>query len=734
MTPPSPHKKTLTGASRQEYADLPLQVIMGELPLDIYGAVYFSSPVGTIESGGLPYPEGQEEGSPVFNGDGMILKIDFSQAGQANISAQILKPPCYLADEVVSTVPSDHHYYKKGFFNIGISRLSRFFGVRNQLNTAMLPIRLPGEEVDRLLATFDTGRPYEFDPHGLQLYHPLGNNADWRTQYFPMMQYVFPMIASTAHPAYDPRTAEFFSVNYTKSLLNMMRPPKSAIRGDQVESFLQYVNNLFDEFLDLWQAGEKYADHDQKEKRQHQLINKLEKRLQKSPILDEEIKVDEWSLNENAVFVLKRGADGQIQSWRVKDPQGDDIRIAESMHQTGITEDYFVFIDSSFKISMDLLIPYFRKPWTLICRFLRNFWRSKLKGYTNVYIVRRSDLTPDVSTVKAACVRVPKEETVHFSVNYRNPNRTITLHTAHNSSLCAAEWVRNYDRLAIDPDEKVDPHAVGLPTIGEMDVSKIGKLKIKVRTRPDDSIEAELKSMKLICEPLELEKVQGVKEDFQQLGPNTWGIGLHTYYQLLAPDTVVDEIPYIFWQMYGLDYQILTHYIYKMYEEESNLIKPIDVLKYTENGIPFSIVRQNTQTMTLEDYYYFTHDQYLRSIQFVPKKDPSEGVIKELYGYIVCTVVVQEVPEDPYSYKREIWIFDAAQLSKGPVCKLSNEALSFAFTIHSVWLPNPQKVQPAWSYDVQEDYEQVLQSFSKKDFADEIRVFMHEHVYSRMKQ
>ena len=109
MTPLSPHKKTLTGASRQEYADLPLQVIMGELPLDIYGAVYFSSPVGTIESGGLPYPEGQEEGSPVFNGDGMILKIDFSQAGQANISAQILKPPCYLADEVVSTVPSDHH-------------------------------------------------------------------------------------------------------------------------------------------------------------------------------------------------------------------------------------------------------------------------------------------------------------------------------------------------------------------------------------------------------------------------------------------------------------------------------------------------------------------------------------------------------------------------------------------------------------------------------------------------
>ena len=106
---PQPHLTTssITYASRAEYANLPLLLIEGVLPLDLSGAVYFSSPVGSVESGGLPYPSGQEDSSPVFNGDGMILKVDFSTPGEVYISAQILKTPCYYADKVVSTVPEE---------------------------------------------------------------------------------------------------------------------------------------------------------------------------------------------------------------------------------------------------------------------------------------------------------------------------------------------------------------------------------------------------------------------------------------------------------------------------------------------------------------------------------------------------------------------------------------------------------------------------------------------------
>ncbi len=735
---PQPNLTTssITHASRAEYVNQPLLLIEGALPLDLFGAVYFSSPVGTVESGGLPYPEGQEDSSPVFNGDGMILKVDFSTPGEVYVSAQILKTPCYYADEVVSMVNQEDEKYEKGFFNVGISRLSTYLGVRNQLNTAMIPVRLQGEDVDRILATFDTGRPYEFDPSSLQLLHPMGNNLKWKAQFFPFVEYIFPMIASTAHPAYDPHTGEFFTVNYTKSLLNMAFPPKQSIRSDQIETFFQNMNRVFDEFLDSWQRVEKEGDLED----ENQLIDQLEKDVtqqisnisSKGEIPREEEKTA-FSLQQNAVFVVKRDQQGNLHSWRVKDIQGDDIRIAESIHQTGITEDYFVFIDSSFKISMDLLVPYFRKPWTIICQFLRGFLQSRLKDYTHIYIVKRSDLNEHTQEVRAERLTIP-EQMVHFAIDYHNPDRTITLHTAHNSSLCAAEWVRRYDKLAIDPDLEVDPHVVGLPTIGEMDVSKIGRIKIKITSKKDEPIRAALKQSKLIYETLELVDIQNQRKDLQKLGPSTWGIGLFTYSDYLAPDKIVEKVPYLFWQMYGLDYQMLTQYIYSLYDLETNVVSPEDVLAYTREGIPFSIVRQNTRNMKLEDWYYFPDDHYFRSLQFVPKNSPLPADLeKELHGYLICTVIVQKALEDPHSFSREIWIFDAAALSEGPVSKLTHSSLSFAFTIHSAWLPNPQVVEPAWAYDVRQDYAEVLKTFRDTKYAAEIREFMETNVYPNLK-
>ncbi|MDX2072155.1 MAG: carotenoid oxygenase family protein [Haliscomenobacter sp.] len=735
---PQPNLTTssITQASRTEYTDQPLFLIEGVLPQDLSGAVYFSSPVGTVESDGLPYPSGQEDSSPVFNGDGMILKVDFSTPGEVYISAKILKTPCYYADEVVSTVPEEDEKYAKGFFNVGISRLSTYLGVRNQLNTAMIPLRLPGEDVDRILATFDTGRPYEFDPNSLQLLHPMGNNLKWKAQFFPFVEYIFPMIATTAHPAYDPNSGDFFTVNYTKSLLNMAFPPKQSIRNDQIETFFQNMNRVLDEFLDSWNN----VESERNVKEETQLIDQLEKdvtRQIKELSAQEEMPNEEekeaFSLQQNAVFIVKRDQQGSIRSWRVKDIQGDDIRIAESIHQTGITEDYFVFIDSSFKISMDLLVPYFRKPWTVICQFLRGFFQTRLKDYTHIYVVKRSDLNENTREVTAERLTIA-DQMVHFAIDYRNPDRTITLHTAHNSSLCAAEWVRRYDKLAIDPDLELDPHVVGLPTIGEMDVSKIGRIKIKVTSKKDEPIRAMLKQSKLIYETLELSDLQNRREDLQNLGPNTWGIGLFTYLDYLAPGKIVEKVPYIFWQMYGLDYQILTQYIYNLYDLETNVVPPEDVLAYTREGIPFSIVRQNTRNMKLEDWYYFPDDHYLRSLQFVPKNSPLPANLeKELHGYLICTVIVQKAPKDPYSFSREIWIFDSAALNTGPVSKLTHPSLSFAFTIHSAWLPTPQSVNPAWAYDVREDYDQVLRTFRDTKYAAEIREFMESNVYPNLK-
>ena len=67
------------------------------------------------------------------------------------------------------------------FKSLGFGRFSPILGLRNEANTAFLPFRTrTGGQ--RLLITYDAGRPYELDPESLQLVTPVGNNAQWRAE------------------------------------------------------------------------------------------------------------------------------------------------------------------------------------------------------------------------------------------------------------------------------------------------------------------------------------------------------------------------------------------------------------------------------------------------------------------------------------------------------------------------------------------------------------------------
>jgi carotenoid cleavage dioxygenase-like enzyme len=63
-------------ASRDELDDIQLE-IEGNLPEDLQGHVFIVAPVGTVESGGLPF----KDGDSLLNGDGMIYRLDFDRPG-----------------------------------------------------------------------------------------------------------------------------------------------------------------------------------------------------------------------------------------------------------------------------------------------------------------------------------------------------------------------------------------------------------------------------------------------------------------------------------------------------------------------------------------------------------------------------------------------------------------------------------------------------------------------------
>jgi carotenoid cleavage dioxygenase-like enzyme len=182
---------SLMGATGNEL-DVDLQVLSGKLPREIAGHVFVV--------GAVPF----RDGSPLFNGDGMVYRLDLGDgATGAKLKTRVMKTPCYYAD--IATRGNASHE----FVNLGMIRMSGSFGARNELNTAFMPFD------NRLLVTFDGGRPWEINPETLELITAVGTNTEWRAALPPSMANgPFPPQMSTAHPIWDEYTREIFTVNY----------------------------------------------------------------------------------------------------------------------------------------------------------------------------------------------------------------------------------------------------------------------------------------------------------------------------------------------------------------------------------------------------------------------------------------------------------------------------------------------------------------------------------------
>ena len=64
-------------ASRAALRSAPLTLVRGRLPDRLAGHLFVLSPVGTVDSGGAPYPNGNDRPT-VINGDGMVWRFDFT--------------------------------------------------------------------------------------------------------------------------------------------------------------------------------------------------------------------------------------------------------------------------------------------------------------------------------------------------------------------------------------------------------------------------------------------------------------------------------------------------------------------------------------------------------------------------------------------------------------------------------------------------------------------------------
>ncbi|GAA5022681.1 hypothetical protein GCM10011506_00450 [Marivirga lumbricoides] len=718
------HPNLLT--STREPLDVELKVKTGEIPKDLSGFVFINSGAGTVNSGGLPYektlPNGefnQEYGSPLINGDGYMFRFDLTSSGKVKLKTRLLKPPCYYAD--IATSPflngEESLYSDLAFKNNGLARMSRKLGTRNQLNTAITPFRVPGDSQARLLATFDAGRPFEFDPESMNLITPVGENRFWRAGTPPIVNSLFPMILTTAHPVYDPETNELFSVNFTKTNKALLDPTK-------IFDFLFRDDETLEQKLEEKIAHWKHYDSKEKVAQEVNDFFYAANVVPKRKSLWENLKVLFHRLvgyrisNENAVYLVKWKGEKTPQTFKIVNEDGSPIDIEHNMHQIGFSKDYLILADTNFKFTLDVMVnnPYPKN--VKIDSFLRELLTGAQNDYSSLYIIPRSKLLSQEKEVKAYRVILPVE-TVHFSVDYQNDNDILTIHTAHNCCACPAEWIRYYDRCKVT-QAPIDVQRVGLLAVGEMDIGKIGKILIDVKNR--DVLESKSKFLHLTGN---LDKMDP--------GPHTWGVGLYTYRDMLSPDANVNKIEYTFWQAYGLSDQMLTEFMYDLYRnsDRNRVYSAEEMLEFCKKGAPFILQCVDTKTMEVTDHYSFPKNTFMWSLQFVPSSEQNINIPWSLNGYILCTVIGEvENNESLTSYFSEIWIFDAKELNKGPIVKLYHEELQFAFTIHSVWVKEAVNVSvPSYKIDIRKDYNQQIKRMKGRRLRKKVQSLMAENVY-----
>ncbi|HHP7231626.1 MAG TPA: carotenoid oxygenase family protein [Xenococcaceae cyanobacterium] len=740
--------KSVFYASRKEFYPnlLNLNLIEGELPQDIYGHLFLVAPVGLATN--QPDEKGwirlAEDGTPLFNGDGMVYRLDFDEVnqGKVKLASRMAQTPCFYTDEMLHKA-EDRNDIRK-YINLGMARLSLDLGFRNQINTAIIPMKFSEAEGYRLMMTWDAGRPYEIDPETLEVVTAVGSNQEWDEQID--LQQILEVVNTASHPAFDPYSengAELFTVSFQKSIQTWLKLLKKSRSIEEIRSELKRIKDtvtvLDSKVFSLLRKREAKTSTTEPQEMKlnelpesyQQVVRECETELQNTPSergevvlsnfqeIEEIFKTIVWRLEwitesllealtmEDYVKLIRwdgrnsQDGQGSFQIWRIDQEDGTSIKIPDSMHQIAATRDYLVLANTVFKVGPEQLLPNLlptklqNLPWFLknplnkslnwLNDQLRDIFSYQQPDSTDLYIIRRSDLDPKKSRITAKQISIPRPFP-HFVADYENPGDRITLHVAHNTGWDASSWVRPYDKLATK--ERIDPEDFPLGmTSGSTDLNSLGSYVIDLQDwdNPDKERVA-LKGNLLSDKKL------------------TWMSAIATYH-LAEGINLPKTFKNIYWLSWGCWSDLLTDYVVDLYQDYPHRETTInELLEITRQGVPTSICRVDLEQGEIVDSYQFESNVFANSPQFVPRSPSNETVDESIDGYIVCVVNTGDSEKTPSEFQ----IFDAANLKGGAICKLSHEDLKLGMTLHSAWCPKINRRVSKYQVKAQDDYQEIL--------------------------
>jgi carotenoid cleavage dioxygenase-like enzyme len=687
--------RSLMRTRRKEISDLELEVLEGKIPSDISGQAFFMVPAGDCED-----EEITKADAAILGGDGMILKLDFCQIDKVLLTFKFSKSESFLIDEATyqkyqidsSGQKKKNPFHKYHFSDFGLGRMSFIMGMRNRLNTAITPIQFKGEPNPRIVVCTDDGRPYICDPKSLETITPIGELEEWEAMMGAGKKLFgrtfgvqpFPLIMATAHPVFDPKTDEFFGVNYGRAFTDTIK--NIGVVNSKIESIKDLVLLILIE------------------------LPKAIILIFFSIVLSLSNLINSFLTGKNIrrfTQIFTWDGKGKLKKVNLILKNGKNVVIKQTLHQISVTENHVILLDASFKFTPDQIINSlrpFRKADNYLSRFLEKNLRwlmtAPMVPNAKFYFVERKAIAAALSKksnsqipdVPATATELPFE-TLHFLTNYKEENGQITMHLAHNNAACLAEWLRPYDkmytgkkynlwqRLTGFGKTPIPDDLLGMIAVGQMDVSRIEKVEIDPTTgNPNRSTNL-----------MSFGNTDHHSKSSESI-PNTFNLSFYAYRDQTTVKALPDKIEDIYWMCSGLFPEALTEFIHKMYRNYEHRVISIELFdQITKEGKPSNLIRVNSDSMQIEDSYIFKYTQVGMSPQFIPRKGSQSG---SQNGYIICTVYTYVAEQKPGQIECEFWLFDASNLHQGPICRMGHIEAIFGMTLHNAYTETAERPSP----------------------------------------
>lgn len=368
--------------------------------------------------------------------------------------------------------------------------------------------------------------------------------------------------------------------------------------------------------------------------------------------------------------------DPRLRHWNIIDSvSGADVAV-QTLHALALTKRYVVLLDSDFPVDIAEAMTALVKPWLPIpASLVEKLTAPETSAVATLWVVDKADLedtdatlSPDAPpSVKARRFTIGAGG-LHFAVDHDDHDgKRIRLVASHTPSEDLTHVLRAGEPLALGGT--VPDYLDGMLTPVPIIRGQIGVHELDLET---GYVESRMHASDVF----------------------TWGVAVFTHAGVLPGELdLLRPMPAnggraalrdLWFNAGGFTPDLLPMELYNLYKNRAG---PLESLP--QGIIPASLFRFDTVTGEF-DGFAFPKGWYGFGPTFVPSAKP--GVARE-DGYVLITMVsdpTEKLPEG--SSGDELWIFEAQNIARGPICRLGHPTLEFGMTLHSLWTA---KLRPA---------------------------------------